>query len=29
MAGFEQAALSPTDTPETDRRDFYLYVDDV
>jgi hypothetical protein len=29
ISGFEQAALSRVDTPESDRRDFYLYVDEV
>jgi hypothetical protein len=29
VAGFEQAALSRTDTPESARRDFYLYLDEA
>lgn len=29
VAGFEQAALSRVDTPESDRRDFCLYIDEV
>jgi hypothetical protein len=29
LAGFEAAALSRADTPEPERRDFYLYVDEV
>lgn len=29
VAGFEQAALDRTDVPESDREDFYLYIDEV
>jgi hypothetical protein len=29
VAGFEQAALGRADTPESERRDFYLYIDEV
>lgn len=29
VSGFEQAALGRADTPEDDRRDFYLYIDEV
>jgi type IV secretory pathway TraG/TraD family ATPase VirD4 len=29
IAGFEQAALGRVDTPEADRPDFYLYIDEM
>lgn len=29
VAGFEQAALGRADTPESERRDFYIYLDEV